>query len=231
MSSWMALHGLFGDSSQWSFLENLDAVDKLIAVDLYPLLDKPKDKLMGNLLSLLVDKCQNAGAKNQINLIGHSMGGRIAMELFLKSPESFERLVILASHPGLLDKSQILAREIWEKKWLAHLQQNPSEFISAWNQQSIFENDKPIELPSRPLEQLAGGILNWGLSKQKNLLPLLQNFKQKVYWLIGSEDNKYCEFAKESLQDFKVLKIKGAGHRLLQYPNEISECISRLENE
>ena len=228
MDKWFALHGLFGDFSQWDFLENVDGIDHVSAVDLYPLLEMPKGDALNILHQRIIANSHDLISGHNINLVGYSMGGRIAMELFLKSPEAIDKLVILASHSGLSNNLEIQARKNWEDKLVEKLKQNSFQFIKDWNQQDIFNNDAPIELPHKPLSQLAGGIVNWGLSKQINLLPLLLPFKEKVFWLIGSEDEKYQKFAKEHLYDFNVFHIQGAGHRLLQHPEKISKAISGL---
>ena len=223
MSKWLALHGLFGDFSQWDFLNQLNNVD-LQALDLYPLMDLSKDELLMDLLSRFVANNQHSN-----NLIGYSMGGRIAMELFLKSPDSFNKLILLASHPGLEDNTAILARKNWENSWISKIQQLPQDFITDWNKQSIFEHDQDILLPDKPLQQLIAGIATWGLSKQKNLLPDLLKHRDKVLWLIGSKDSNYLKLAEDRLGDFSILKVENAGHRLLQHPEEVLKCLKTLK--
>lgn len=226
---WIALHGLFGESSQWDFLQN---VFQLHAIDLYPLLVLPKEKLLLELLK----KCPHKS-----NIVGYSMGGRIAMELFLQAPHKFNRLIILASHPGLVSADDIHQRRLWEESLIFKLQNDPEQFIHDWNQLDIFKNDKQIKLPQRPSFELTAGISNWGLSKQENLLPKLKPFKDKITWIIGSEDDKYQQLWQShcanlnsnhlssiQMSEFNLITIPNAGHRLLQHPDKIKKVLMNI---
>ena len=219
MRKWMALHGFLGSREQWDFLKTLGEVD---AIDLYPLMDKTKDELFEFLLSRV---------ENGTRLIGYSMGGRIAMELFLRAPDKFSNLYVLASHPGLEFKEDIEQRVLWENNWVKKLDY-PDTFINEWNQQDIFKNDNPISFPKRPINQIKKCIETWGLSKQDYLVPKLKRFNDKIVWLIGSEDKKYKVIAGNSIKEhFYAHCVTGAGHRLLQYPEYVLHCLKVLDRE
>lgn len=220
MKKWLALHGFLGDSGQWDFLRSLGIVE---AIDLYPLMEMSKEELLDYLL-----KKVERGTK----LIGYSMGGRIAMELFLRDPNKFSNLYILASHPGLEHKEDIKNRLLWENQWVEKLDGPRDLFIKDWNKQEIFKNDKPINFPNVEISQIKKCIEVWGLSKQDNLVPKLKDYSDKVIWLIGSEDKHYKKIAATNIKEyFYAHCVTGAGHRLLQHPNYILNCLKVLDRD
>lgn len=220
MKKWIALHGFLGKCEQWNFLENLGEVH---AIDLYPLMHLSKDELLDTLIEKIPDGTR---------LIGYSMGGRIAMELFLKNPNKFSQLYILASHPGLESQTEIKDRLKWENMWIDKISKTPKTFIDEWNRQEIFQNDQPISMPSVPIDQIKKCIEIWGLSKQEFLIPKLKKYNDKIVWLIGSEDKKYKLIAGNSIKNhFYAHCVTGAGHRLLQYPDYVLKCLKILDRE
>jgi pimeloyl-ACP methyl ester carboxylesterase len=97
----LVLHGLFGSSSNWrSFAKRLAEDLRVIAVDLRnhgrsahaERIDYPS--MAGDVLALL-DELGLPGA----SLVGHSMGGKVAMESAVAHPARVERLVVLDIAP------------------------------------------------------------------------------------------------------------------------------------
>lgn len=218
VSNWLALHGFLGHYSQWKFLEQLG---KVTAIDLYKLMHLSKEQLLNNVLD---------NVKDNTNLIGYSMGGRIAMELFLLAPEKFSSLYLLASHPGLECKDEIQKRILWEKNWIDKLKSlNRDDFLNEWNAQDIFINDLPIDFFDASIEQMIACFEIWGLSKQKFLINDLKKYKDKVIWIIGSEDINYKRITATSIKEhFYTYCVTGAGHRLLQHPESLLNCLNLL---
>lgn len=95
------LHGLFGS------LENLGALARLLAKDyLVYSVDLPNHgrsphiaganlKVMAEQLKIWMDECDLP----QAHLVGHSLGGKVAMELALKEPARVGRLVVIDIAP------------------------------------------------------------------------------------------------------------------------------------
>lgn len=92
----LLLHGLFGVSNNWMGVAKLLHNDfRLILPDLrnhgrsphHPQMDYPS--MAGDLLALL-DRLQ----LDSVSLLGHSMGGKVAMWTALLEPERVERLVV-----------------------------------------------------------------------------------------------------------------------------------------
>ena len=95
------LHGLFGSSRNWrSFARRLQANFRVITADLRnhgasPHAEDMDYDDMADDVSALLDKLK----LNQATLIGHSMGGKVAMVLTLRSPRRIKRLLAIDIAP------------------------------------------------------------------------------------------------------------------------------------
>ena len=95
------LHGLLGSSSNWrSIARRLAERHRVFALDLpnhgeSPHVDTMSYPAMAKDVAAFLDDQQLASA----TLIGHSMGGKIAMRLALDRPERVERLVVVDIAP------------------------------------------------------------------------------------------------------------------------------------
>ncbi|MEK6555232.1 MAG: alpha/beta fold hydrolase, partial [Bdellovibrionota bacterium] len=79
-----------------------------------------------------------AGSKRV--LMGYSLGGRLALDLFLKDAEAFDALVLLAPNPGLISQQEKQRRLQSDLNWSEQItEDNWSDFLAAWNAQDIFK--------------------------------------------------------------------------------------------
>lgn len=97
----MVLHGLFGSQSNWGWhCKQLAETFQVIGVDLRnhgesPHADEHNYQVMANdvmalMKSLNLDSCY---------LLGHSMGGKVAMEVALSTPELVDKLLVVDIAP------------------------------------------------------------------------------------------------------------------------------------
>lgn len=199
-------HGFLGSPHDFDFLKG----DGVILHDLY-------------------SKDFNPEIKPGDTLIGYSMGGRIAMELASKANWEIEKLVLMSSHPGLELSDEKENRREWEDTVLEKLRSlSPVEFFSYWNQLPIFEFDTP--LTAIPLERFKASselFDQFRLSKQKNFLAGLEEYKDKILYLVGLFDTKYYSYAEEVLlpHGIKIIPVAG-GHRLFQQPLEVKSILT-----
>lgn len=95
------LHGLFGTLENWgSQIKAFSEHFQVIAVDLRnhgrsPHADRMDYSVMAEDILALLDDL----ALDRINLLGHSMGGKVAMQLALNHPERIDKLLIVDIAP------------------------------------------------------------------------------------------------------------------------------------
>ncbi len=161
----------------------------------------------------------------KVNLIGYSMGGRVALHLVLDYPYLFSTLVLEGINPGIRNEAERQQRLAWEDQIVQEIRQSElTAFIDHWYSLPLFRslhND-----PSRfePLRQkrclnnpagLALSMAGIGLGKQANLWPRLAEIEIPTLLLSGSLDEKYQTVVMQmagEMPNAKVEIISNAGH-------------------
>jgi pimeloyl-ACP methyl ester carboxylesterase len=94
------IHGLLGSNRQWGrLIDTLDGTQRVLAPDLFGHggSDKPMgDYSLGAHAATLRDLLDRLEIE-RVTLVGHSLGGGIAMQFYYLFPERVERLVLVAS--------------------------------------------------------------------------------------------------------------------------------------
>jgi pimeloyl-ACP methyl ester carboxylesterase len=198
-----AFHGFLGNTQDFAYIQNARTYD------FNTLCEQNKDDLLNSMLEKTI-----AGD----NLVGYSFGGRFAMQLFLKDPSRFKKVIIISSHCGLKDKSAKMQRVLFDQKCADKLRElSEEEFLNGWNSQEVFANDTAIErFPTKNKNILARFFTEYGLSTQDYLIDDLLEFKDKLVFLYGANDSKYSVYGRENIKSmgFETYIITGAGHRL-----------------
>lgn len=198
-------HGFLGSPNDFSFLIRKD----VILHDVYNLNSAPK-------------------IRPDDILIGYSMGGRIALDLGKKIHFNIKKIVLINAHPGLSTQEDRESRKKFEASILERLKTSSmNEFMSFWNALPIFKFDAPIELRDEDRFTRSANVFDhYRLSMQENHLENVTKIKDKVLWIIGSQDEKYVSLARETLVPMGIfVKYIEGGHRLFQKPEELKKIL------
>ncbi|MHB8191146.1 MAG: alpha/beta fold hydrolase [Ferrimicrobium sp.] len=186
------------------------------------------------------------------DLLGYSMGGRLALWLFATHPESIAHCAVLSANPGIEDPTQraqrvhadeAIARTLdaidHEDQGLGTDRSALRDFLRTWNTAAIFHGrelsaaQEEARLGSRP-RGLAFALRSYGTGVQPNLTPILSRTSGSLSYLVGERDDAYV-IHRDRLVDARpataTATIAGAGHDLLaERPNEtIATLIDLLE--
>lgn len=169
-------------------------------------------------------------------LIGYSLGGRLALHIFEKKPELFERVVCVSTDPGFKssDLEKIMERDSKDQYWSElFLHGDWDDVIQKWNDQDVFRgsvNESERERDKYRPDLLAKALLNWSLAKQNNKRGLMRRFPGNIIVVVGERDKKFLELTRALLKEISDIGIKiipEAGHRVLfDNPTELSRVIS-----
>ena len=110
------LHGLLGSADNWrSMSRRLGAHFKVFAVDLRNHGRSPHSDIFDNdVMSADLREFMERQALRRVMLLGHSMGGRVAMQFAIDYPEQVDRLVIVDIAPKPYEPSQrYLLKALW----------------------------------------------------------------------------------------------------------------------
>ena len=219
--SLVLLHGFWGQPSDWQpVLDQVKVPVEVYAPDLY------KDPFLTPNFSFsqwtknFLENLEQRFKGRPLDLVGYSMGGRLALHAVCKRPELFKRVLLLSTRPHL-KKSAFEERRQWIERWAQTFSEaNWLELQKAWDQQEVFSGSEP--LPRRTDESLRAGLVdslkNWSLLNH-DFTPLeLEQLPLSMDWYFGASDQKFASVMKDlqssCLKGQKKL-IEQAGHRIL----------------
>lgn len=177
-------------------------------------------------------------AQGRVELVGYSMGGRLALMAALKAPHRVERLVLAGANPGLESTARRMARQARDEEWARLLEKQGLEhFLEAWYAQALF-----LPLMERPelrsflkrralgdARSLASVLRAMSPARQENLWPRLHELAMPVRWMAGERDTAYASVVRRAAArtvDGDWVLVPGAGHALpLEAPRSLAEGV------
>jgi 2-succinyl-6-hydroxy-2,4-cyclohexadiene-1-carboxylate synthase len=226
------LHGFTGASSNWKHIVNELSAFKIILIDIigHGQTDSPQDpsryrieEVVEDLVCIL-DKLTIEKA----NILGYSMGGRLALSLAAIYPKRVKKLVLESSSPGLELVDEREKRKYADEK-LAYeiVKEGIVQFVEKWENIPLFATQKrlPIQQQHEIRQQrlrnsslgLANSLIGMGTGAQPSWWNVLPNIKVPVLILCGELDKKFCDIAKsmhQHLSNSVVNEINDAGHAI-----------------
>ena len=195
---------------------------------------------MEGILQTLYEQIQKIKL-SKINLIGYSMGGRIALAFAQKFPHLIEHLIILSANPGIESDLSRKIRIEEDLKWVQLLEEKGLDsFLTAWYDQPLFASLRAkkklfsevlLRRKKQNISSLKKTLLYLSPAKQPSFWHILKNFPFSTLFLFGEYDMKYRAIAK-SISEIGARVtldlIAKSGHAVhLENPKLTSEKIRR----
>ena len=221
----LLLHSYWGNHTLFDHLvERLTQKNKVILVDL-PGHGKsgppPPEYIFEHYALVINELLDHLDILEKISIVGHSMGGYVALAFAAKYPEKLSSLTLMHSHLRQADIQSIKQRER-EAKFLLKgkrdllLQVSISSNFAPGNSERLTEelamlNQSASEVS---LEGALGAI--HAINNRMNAIPILQKADYPILIIIGRYDKVYR--AEEQLSDAKqvpkaeVLLLEHSGH-------------------
>jgi 2-succinyl-6-hydroxy-2,4-cyclohexadiene-1-carboxylate synthase len=167
------------------------------------------------------------------NLIGYSMGGRLALYLAVNFRNRFTRVVVESASPGLDSQQERRARKLKDQQLAATLGSNNfHNFIENWYRQQLFQSlrshPKFPELLERRYQNNPEGLANslrfLGTGSQPSLWSRLRDIDLSVLILVGEKDKKFRKIAlrmSELIPRSEIQIVNKCGHNL-HFENHIA---------
>ncbi|WP_066310850.1 2-succinyl-6-hydroxy-2,4-cyclohexadiene-1-carboxylate synthase [Bacillus sp. FJAT-29814] len=229
----LLLHGFTGDSSTWSpFCDSWGSHSQLIIPDIigHGESDSPEDV---NLYTMEAAARAIAGildhlAISQIDLLGYSMGGRLALTFALAYPERVRKLILESSSPGLLTEDERKQRRMNDAKLANFIKENGiAAFVDYWQNIPLFASMKSLpekvrvkireqRLQNSPIG-LGNSLLGMGTGSQPSWWESLHKLSCDVMLMVGEKDQKFCSIAEQmavTIKNSSLVMIANCGHAI-----------------
>ncbi len=225
------LHGFTGSIENWreqiSVFENHFSI---VAIDFlgHGKSDAPRDALRYRMewcvadLREILDELEIASA----DLLGYSMGGRVALHFANAYPERVKKLILESASPGLKDAAERNARAASDAELAEKIEREGIEkFVEAWTNLPLFATQARLpqdvreRLKQQRLQNNAQGLANSlrGLSVgvQASLWNVLPSVRIPTLLIAGQLDEKFSEIAHEmanAMPNSELKMVEDAGH-------------------
>ncbi len=242
------LHGFTGDSKTWDpFLQSFGSNRRLIAIDIigHGQSDSPKDSKRYEMLSVAKDIKQILDLLKieSTDLLGYSMGGRLALSFAIQYPLSVRKLVLESASPGLMTEQERANRVVQDRKLCEFIQKNGIEqFVEYWENIPLFSSQRslPIHKQEEIREQrlqnsvigLCNSLIGMGTGAQPSWWPHLHHLEANTLLVTGDLDQKFCLIAQEMRKEIKKVKwvnVAGCGHAIhVEQPEKFGTIVSEF---
>lgn len=244
MRKLVALHGFTGCGSDFRLLNALLESDrKLIAPD-WPghgtksgLRNESEYSLESHMRVI-----DDATAGESVELLGYSMGGRLALHYALSRPERVGRLILIGSSPGLRTEAERLERRAGDAALADFIRsQGVAAFMRYWHGQTMFQTLQ--SLPDERLrevmasrgrndpEGLSLSLLHVGTGALPSVWERLHELKMPVDLVTGRKDLKFTAIGREMvtlIPRARLGEVDDAGHAVhLERPDDLVAAVLR----
>jgi len=172
------------------------------------------------------------------DIVGYSMGGRIAWMLAHRYPHRVSRLAILSANPGISDADERRIRAEKDHAWAMVLRaEGMSSFLNRWYAQPLFDSFRQHPIFQGLMKKRVAENPEPHAQILKSLSPALQpdlwswvlSSEIPTLYLSGAYDSRYTQIGKRLSANRAVTHetIPDAGHVLhLESPNAVAEALS-----
>ncbi|MGJ7912930.1 2-succinyl-6-hydroxy-2,4-cyclohexadiene-1-carboxylate synthase [Neobacillus sp. LXY-1] len=211
----LVLHGFTGDSSTWMpFCNNWGGHSTLLIPDLvgHGRTESPKDLIRYRIESAardLKDMLEQMKIQ-QIDVLGYSMGGRLALTFAILYPGMVRKLILESASPGLRTEEEREQRRMKDGELAEFItQQGIPAFVDYWEVIPLFESMKhlPFNVKEKIRNQrlrnspigLANSLRGMGTGSQPSWWEQLSVLSCEVLLVTGEKDEKFCRIAESML--------------------------------
>ncbi len=219
------LHGLFGSSQDFFFVKKTLGQDRFCQFWDLPGHGKSDSFSFSTFREFCDFFFNQLGTFEQKpDLVGYSLGGRIALDLISHYPDFFNKAVIVSANPGIISNLERENRLKSDKLLLKNIS-SKELFFKKWYQQFLFG-----KLSKHPnFDNLLKDRLNCDFEKIEKCLGFLSIGYQVPLWdklaktnnptlyISGELDNKYEGFGQSLISNPSILSktVLNCGHNLI----------------
>ena len=224
-------HGFLGRGEDWRpVVERIGEGRRCLLVDLPGHGDSGPERVVGPwtigaTAAALIDLLDRETVE-QCDLVGYSMGGRLALYTALRYPRRVRRLLLESASPGLESDAARADRRERDDRLAAALETTPlGDWLAAWYDQPLFAAtlsaaQRAAMIAARMDNEppwLARSLREMGTGSQPSLWAELADLAVPTLVVVGEHDRKYRDIAAMMVTRsamIHVSEIPGAGHNV-----------------
>jgi 2-succinyl-6-hydroxy-2,4-cyclohexadiene-1-carboxylate synthase len=175
--------------------------------------------------------------RSRVNVVGYSMGGRLALHLALNFPEQFPTAIIVSASPGLETATEQHTRQQQDAALAQRLETDFHQFLTDWYDQPLFAACKQQDgfaamfaqrLQNHPAE-LAKALRDMGTGRQPSGWSQLPTHRQPLLLVVGARDRKFVDINQTMatlVPTAQLQIIPDSGHMVhVEQPTAVADCI------
>jgi 2-succinyl-6-hydroxy-2,4-cyclohexadiene-1-carboxylate synthase len=235
----LLLHGFTGSVETWKPFVSRWPRWQLVMVDIigHGLTDSPDDVKRYEIECVAADLdavLQHLGIKTT-NVLGYSMGGRLALTFAILYPHRVKKLILESSSPGLKTVEERIERIKSDEALAMEIERyGVKRFIEKWENIPLFASQKrlPEKVQARIRAErlrnnekgLANSLRGMGTGRQPSWWKRLPELTMPTLLICGELDEKFCRIASEMAQlipNSYISKISDSGHAIHVEQTEI----------
>lgn len=183
-----------------------------------------------------------AGASTgPVDLVGYSMGGRVAFTAACRHPERVRSLSLIGASAGLADPADRADRAAADDDLAGLIERDLPAFVDRWMANPLFATQSRLgpdflaasreqRLANDPVA-LATSLREASTGRMPPLHGLLDRCAVPVGLIVGADDAKFVAIAeslRDELPDAELHVIDGAGHAAhLEAPGAVADAVLR----
>ena len=163
----------------------------------------------------------------KVDILGYSMGGRVALSFIAGHPEYVGRAVLESGSPGIASDEERESRRHTDAGRAARINEDFTAFIAGWEEMGLFSSQRTLpektqeqqrqnRLSQQPAEA-ADSLMKYGTGVQPSYWEKLGYIDRPVLLLAGAQDEKFIAVnsrMSQLLPDARLEIIDGAGHNI-----------------
>lgn len=245
----LLLHGFTGSAAEWAQLTpQLTPLRQVLAVDL---IGHGRSLAPADLARYTLERCtadvlellDHLGLA-QIDLLGYSMGGRVALQFAATHPARVRRMVLISGSPGLADPAERAARVASDEALADQLEaQGLDWFVDYWatlplfaSQATTLSAEERAALRERRRQGSALGyahsLRGMGAGRMTSRWADLPKLGMPTLVISGEYDAKYVALGSQTaalLPNARHVIVAGAGHAVhLEQPQACADLVVRF---
>jgi len=181
----------------------------------------------------------------RFDLLGYSMGGRIALHVALAEGPRVRRLVLESASPGLAREAERAERRAADDELAARIERDGVEaFVDMWTSLPLFASQRTLPVETREhvrrlrLENqargLAASLRGLGTGALASLWDRLDELQCPVLLVAGALDTKFVRIARDMalrMPHARSCVVEGAGHTVhLEAPHAWLDAVGSFLN-